>query len=83
LKKYRRKIPRICKTGKLLRRPFREEQELIFNGEHYWEINKKGYGIETIKTSIETIAQKHNFFLERDYRPFENPYHHFFVLKKA
>ena len=46
-----------------------------FDGEHYWEIGKKGYPIARIRT----ILSKY-FTIERDYVPFEHEYHHFFIL---
>ncbi len=51
-------------------------REHVFNGEHYWEIGKKGYGIKKIRRILEKF-----FVIEREYVPFENDYHHFFVLK--
>src|SRR3989344_7590293 len=50
-----------------------------FLGEHYWEIGKKGYTLSRIKTEIKNTGLK----IKRSFYPVENPYHHFFLLKKA
>jgi ubiquinone/menaquinone biosynthesis C-methylase UbiE len=73
-------IPKICRKA-LLPRPFVKKRKHIFDGEHYWEINKKGYEINGIKADIKTLAKENNFLLERSYRIWENPYHHFFILR--
>lgn len=49
-----------------------------FKGEHYWEIGKRGYSLKKIKKEI----MKSGLAIEKDYAVFENPLHHFFVLKK-
>ncbi len=49
-----------------------------FKGEHYWEIGKKGYSLKKIKKEI----MKLGLAIKKDYVVFENPLHHFFVLKK-
>ncbi len=48
-----------------------------FNGQHYWEIGKRGYPASRIRRAIETV-----FSIEKEFIPFRNQYHHFFVLKK-
>lgn len=47
-----------------------------FNGEHYWEIGKRGYPPSRIRSLISRYAS-----IEREFVPFENQYHHFFVVK--
>ena len=49
----------------------------VFGGQHYWEIGKRGYGPKIIKA----IMVKHFTVLD-EYVPFENQYHHFFILQK-
>lgn len=51
-------------------------KKLVFNGQHYWEIGRKGYPATKIRSVIGT-----HFEVIDEYIPFENQYHHFFILK--
>ncbi len=48
----------------------------VFNGEHYWEIGKRGYSISRVR---QTLA-KHSGVIA-DFVPYNSEYHHFFILK--
>lgn len=80
-KVYQLNIPKICRR-KLIKRPFAKIKEHKFGGEHYWEINKKGYEIKKIMETIAETGKYFNYKLEKNYRIWEEPYHHFFVLKR-
>ena len=75
-------IPRIC-NHRIFKWPFTPERIHTFNGVHYWEINKKGYGFNIIIEKIKCICKEYNYVLTKEYRVWENPYHHFFVLTYA
>ena len=47
----------------------------VFNGQHYWELGKKGYPVSLIRQQL----ARHGSIV-RDYVPFGNSYHHFFVI---
>lgn len=49
----------------------------VFGGEHYFEIGKKGYEADIVRS----VIAKH-FIIEKEFIPYENQYHHFFVLSK-
>ncbi|MEK7602498.1 MAG: class I SAM-dependent methyltransferase [Patescibacteria group bacterium] len=46
-----------------------------FNGQHYWEIGKRGYPLSLIRTKLHTIGVR-----TKDFIPFNSPYHHFFTI---
>lgn len=70
------KIPLIKEKRFAIRLPFPIKHH--FNGQHYWEIGKKGYPVAKIRQII-----KKYFVIKKDFIPFEMQYHHFFVLKTA
>jgi len=73
-------FPRLGERGLLVPRPQFSAPEHRFDGEHYWEINKKGYELSQVtKAFLASGAVE----LVRTFRPFENPYHRFFVFSKT
>jgi len=50
-----------------------------FDGQHFWEIGKKGYSLKKVKENIALSGLK----IVKDFMAFESPYHHFFILKKV
>ena len=48
-----------------------------FNGQHYWEIGKSGFPARRIRAAL-----LRRFSIRKEFVPFENQYHHFFVLQK-
>ena len=59
-------------------RPRLRPQEHIFDGEHYWEINKEGYPLSDIVSAMEGGGA----VVDKSYRVIDNPYHRFFVVVK-
>ena len=70
------KFPLFPEIKFMIRMPYPKKHK--FKGEHYWEIGKRGYSLKKIKKEI----TKSGLAIEKDYVIFENPLHHFFVLKK-
>ncbi len=50
----------------------------VFDGEHYWELNKKGYALNKVVYDLKSIS---GATLKKTYRVPENPYHRFFVFE--
>ena len=75
-------IPKICRM-KFYKWPFQRINQHKFDGEHYWEINKKGYEITKVIKTMTEIAKKNKYTLEKEYRIWENQYHHFFVFRNT
>lgn len=47
----------------------------VFNGQHYWEVGKRGYSVGTIRKHFEK-----RFVIEKEYVPFDNQYHRVYAL---
>jgi len=76
LLKFALKIPFFEERNFILRiSTFKEHQ---FDGQHYWEIGKKGFSGSKIKKEIE----KAGFKIVRDFAPWDNPRNHYFILEK-
>jgi SAM-dependent methyltransferase len=71
-------LPKIREFRKLICPPTLKKPIHNFDGEHYWEIGKAGYSLNTILKVIGKVGLK----LRKTYRIFENPYHRFFILTK-
>lgn len=48
----------------------------VFNGQHYWELGKKGYS----QKSFSALLSQHGT-VARDFVPFEYQYHHFYIIR--
>ena len=72
-------LPKIGKIKRLYSLAKFKQDEHIFNGQHYWEINKKGYDEEKIRD----ILVDEEWELIFNNRLFENPFHRFYLLRKC
>lgn len=59
-------------------RPRIRPQKHVFDGEHYWEINKAGFPLDDVMKAIGASG----VHTRRTFRVQNNPYHRFFVLEK-
>ncbi len=71
-------IPKLGLFKKLIQIPRLQKAVHHFDGQHYWEIGKVGYSLNSIVNAINKVG----FKIEKTYRVFEMPYHRFFMLKK-
>ena len=68
------KVPFMKEKNIAFKIPYRMEHK--FNGKHYWEIGKKNYPLSRIKRTIRKYFEIKDHFV-----PYENDYHHFFILE--
>lgn len=68
------KIPFLPRLRAALKLPFPTTHR--FNGQHYWELGKKGYPVSLLRTKLSVHGS-----IVRDFVPFNSEYHHFFVVK--
>lgn len=59
--------------------PIFSANEHVFDGEHYWEVNKKGYEFDGVCQRLREVSVGYHM---STYRVFENPYHRFFVFRR-
>jgi Methyltransferase domain len=74
--RYRGYFPKFGTFDKFISRPFWKPQEHAFDGQHYWELNKKNYSFDSVVSRFSKGCR-----LVKKYRVLENPYHHFMVFK--
>ena len=68
------KIPFLPQVRFAFKIPFPKRH--VFNGQHYWELGKKGYPVSLVRQKLSARGR-----ILKDFVPFGNPYHHFFILK--
>lgn len=68
------KVPFLPQIRVALKIPFPKEHK--FNGQHYWELGKRVYPTRKIRRVLKNHGE-----ITRDFIPFNNPYHHFFIIK--
>lgn len=72
-------IPHFGRHGILWELPFIKLPDHKFDGEHYWEVNKKG---SSLKQVLELLTET-GFVLLKTYRIPEFPRHRMFLLQKS
>lgn len=78
--RYLLHLPRLGERSFALHRPQLSLPDHSFDGEHYWEINKQGYELKHV---VAAFQESGRLDLIRTFRPFENPYHRFFIFSVA
>jgi SAM-dependent methyltransferase len=74
---YALHIPKRGTVSVLVPEPSMGAKAHTFDGQHYWEINKRGYELKKVIADFSSVCK-----LVKTYRVAENPYHRFFVFAK-
>jgi ubiquinone/menaquinone biosynthesis C-methylase UbiE len=72
-------LPRMRPFKKLIPHPYPRPISHICDGQHHWEMGKKGYDLKRLKNDILRSGLK----ILKTYRVFEMPYHRFFILETS
>jgi 2-polyprenyl-3-methyl-5-hydroxy-6-metoxy-1,4-benzoquinol methylase len=75
---YKLYVPFIGALQFFIRKPSFSDKPHTFDGQHYWELNKKGYSVKRFVSDVSQLDIR----LVKSFRVRENPYHHFFVFEK-
>lgn len=73
--KFQLKIPLLPLVQIAVKVPYPKRHQ--WNGQHYWEIGKQGFPVRKIRKELENY-----FVIDKEYIPYENQCHRFFVLRK-
>lgn len=73
-------IPKLGRKTFSISKFWELNSEHIFDGEHYWELNKKNYSIDAV---LHELCKSKKCRLLETYRVPENPYHRFFIFEIA
>lgn len=73
--KFLLKIPFLPELSFAFKIPFAKQH--VFNGQHYWELGKRGFPPLRIRAILARYG-----VVEQEFVPFENQYHHFFSVRK-
>lgn len=75
--RYQVHIPKYGPCDFFIPRPLLKAPVHVFDGEHYWEINKQGYPLSRVIADFSKYIR-----LIKTYRVFENSYQRFFVFER-
>jgi Methyltransferase domain len=75
--RYSLYVPKFGQIEFLLPRPRLTLRQHTFDGEHHWEVNKRGYQLQHVIQDLSQVCK-----LRRTFRVQEHPYHRFFVFDK-
>lgn len=71
-------VPKKGEKRFLLPRPWIGPKKHDFDGQHYWEISKRGYNFKRVAGDL---IKAGNMQMVRNFRVSENPYHRFMVFR--